>query len=322
MIYILCVVHVTYWLGTFGQPISSLILFEMPVIFFISGAAISLGGKHRGLLPTLANRAMRVLAPYYVLAALCSIAFLVFSLVRGHDILQKHTAVVIFKALWPTDGALPVPYTRHLWFVTPYLIVCCIFCFYQKLADRSNRYVFLIAFLSLCAFVQMLTDNMLIRNVVFYSFFYAAGYLCYNKMTVNQMTLVGICSLSVVALLYVFGWKGSMQLHKFPPDMLFLCYGITSLCILGIILNYITIPQNRLLRIWNTNGYTIYLWQNVTFAIFTYGTAIFMENSAKLLPVIDFVFKALSIFIIATVLSFVVVPFERNVIRRIGRKVS
>jgi len=314
MIYILCVVHVTYWLGALGSPVSSLILIEMPVIFFISGAAISVGGKHRSLMSTVANRAKRVLAPYYVLAAVCIVAFLIICCVRGHNILQKQILGVMLKALWPADGSLPVPYTWHLWFVVPYMIVSCMFCCYQKLADRSNRYIFLFALFGVCALTQVLTGNLLIRNVVFYNFFFVAGYLCYKRLTIKQMAIIGAGAMSVVAVLYAFSWKGAMQLHKFPPDMLFACYGIAALCVLGIIFSKITIPQNRLLRIWNTNGYTIYLWQNVAFTIFTYGTAIILGTSFKLPVVFDFAFKSVSIFIIATALSFVAVPLERAVI--------
>lgn len=319
MIYILCVVHVTYWLGALGQPVSSLILFEMPVIFFISGAAIKASDKHRGLQTTVANRAKRVLAPYYVLATVCIIAYLIISSVMGHDIFKQQTLVTIFKALWPADGSLPVPYAWHLWFVTPYMIVSCIFCFYQKLADISNRYAFLSVLLGICALTQVLTDNMLIRNVVFYNFFFVAGYLCYKRFTIKMMAIIGICAIMLAAVLYLSCWKGAMQLHKFPPDMLFACYGIAALCVCGIFFSKITIPQNRMLRIWNTHGYTIYLWQNVAFTIFTYGTAISVCQGIKMPTAVDFAFKSASIFIIATALSFVAVPLERAVINNAVR---
>ncbi len=322
MIWILCVVHVAYWLGAFGQPLSSLILFEMPIIFYISGSAISVSGKHRGLSATIVNRARRVLTPYYVLAPVCIFAFFIIRYVLKHDIYQEPLSTIILKALWPHDGSLPMPYTMHLWFVTPYLIVCCISCFQQKLADKSNRYVFLLALLGLCAVTQAITDNMLVRNVVFYNFFFMAGYLCYKKISIKGIAIIGACALIMTGVLYAFCWKGAMQQHKFPPDMLFVCYGIAALCIFGVIFSKIKIPQNSLLRIWNTNGYTIYLWQNVVFTIFGFVVARIVGPITELPQAVDFAFKSVSIFIIATALSFVAVPVERALIRFVTQSVD
>lgn len=320
MIYILCVVHVGYWLDALGQPIASLILFEMPVIFFISGAAISVSGKHQSLPSIVVNRVKRVLAPYYVLAAaVCIFALLIICCVPGHEMFKQKLLATMPKAIWPTDDSLPVPYTWHLWFVTPYLIISCMFCFYQKLADKSNRYIFLCILLGICALTQVLTNNMLIRNVIFYNFFFAAGYLCYKRLNIKQMACIGIGALLLATTLYECCWKGAMQLHKFPPDMLFTLYGIVALSVWGIIFSKITIPQNKLLYIWNTNEYTIYLWQNIAFTIFVYGTAIIMGPEVKMPAAIDFMFKSASIFIIATALSFVAVPLERTVISHTSR---
>ncbi len=70
MIYIVCVIHVLYWLQIGGEPLKSLALFEMPVIFFISGAALSLSKPKRSLWRTVWNRLRRVLFPYYVYACM------------------------------------------------------------------------------------------------------------------------------------------------------------------------------------------------------------------------------------------------------------
>jgi len=183
------------------------------------------------------------------------------------------------------------------------------------MADKSNRYVFLSALFGLCAVTQALTNNMLIRNVVFYNFFFMAGYLCYKKISMKKIAIIGAYALMMAALLHAFCWKGAMQQHKFPPDMLFACYGIAALCILGVIFSKITIPQNSLLRIWNTNGYTIYLWQNVVFTIFGFVAARTVGPNTILPQAVDFAFKSASIFIIATALSFVAVPIERAAIR-------
>ncbi len=41
MIYIVCFIHVEFWLEYGKEPMMSLSLVEMPLIFFVSGAALS-----------------------------------------------------------------------------------------------------------------------------------------------------------------------------------------------------------------------------------------------------------------------------------------
>ena len=47
MMYIVCVIHVAYWLYPVAEPLKSVLLFEMPAMFFIAGAAQSLRGTNR-----------------------------------------------------------------------------------------------------------------------------------------------------------------------------------------------------------------------------------------------------------------------------------
>ena len=42
MAYIVCIIHLIYWAGFCSEPDRSFLLFEMPVIFFISGASYRL----------------------------------------------------------------------------------------------------------------------------------------------------------------------------------------------------------------------------------------------------------------------------------------
>lgn len=47
MIYVVCFTHVIYWLKIGMEPLLSIMLFEMPIIFFISGASLSFNKKPR-----------------------------------------------------------------------------------------------------------------------------------------------------------------------------------------------------------------------------------------------------------------------------------
>lgn len=120
----------------------------------------------------------------------------------------------------------------------------------------------------------MLTDYKLLREVAVYNFFFMAGYSYYRKCKPLLMILVIIgCILAIVVLQLTH--QGSfipMQKNKFPPNLMFLFFGLGTISVLGLIFTYVRIPQNRIIRRWNDHGYTIYLWQNVL--IFTLGLVI------------------------------------------------
>ena len=65
MLYVVCFIHVLYWLKIGDQPFMSLVFFEMPVIFFISGASLSFNKDPRPIMMTLKCRFYRILLPYY-----------------------------------------------------------------------------------------------------------------------------------------------------------------------------------------------------------------------------------------------------------------
>ena len=66
ILYVVCFIHVLYWLNIGKQPFMSMILFEMPVIFFISGASLSFSKNPRPVKKTLKSRFYRLLLPYYI----------------------------------------------------------------------------------------------------------------------------------------------------------------------------------------------------------------------------------------------------------------
>ncbi len=316
MIYILCVIHVAYWLDAVPEPFASVLLFEMPVIFFISGAALSVSKKRKKFTSVVTNRAKRVLLPYYAYAFACVAVFAAYYLLFDTDRSEPLVYVVI-RSLWPDDGSVPVPYAWHLWFVAPYLIISCSFYFQQKLTDRINPYIYLSLLLIACVITQILTGNSLIRSVIFYNFFFMAGYLMYKRLSKSRICLIATVAIPVLAAMFFYFWKGSMQAHKFPCDMVFLVFGIVALCLLGLIFTYVRVPANRLLNWWNKNGYTIYMWQNIAFIIA--GVLLIVLPSWLTISYVGFTVKAIMIFLLSTFLSFLAVPFERLFAKAIAR---
>lgn len=109
MIYVVCFIHVIYWLKIGSEPILSLMLFEMPIIFFISGASLSFRKEPRSFWNTLCSRFKRVVIPYYIYAVLMI------------------ALVAILTLVW------------HLWFILPYLILSCSFEIQKRILTKINR---------------------------------------------------------------------------------------------------------------------------------------------------------------------------------------
>ncbi|MDB5966622.1 MAG: hypothetical protein JWQ72_3122, partial [Polaromonas sp.] len=132
MLYIVLVIHGLFWLKLLPEAISSLLLFEMPAIFLLSGYAYYLAGhdakagdRRQQLLRYpryLQSRMTRILVPYLVYAAVCA---------------AISSAVAVRTAMAPHDfGAIalswlnPFTYGRYysagmlnwqLWFVPTFL---------------------------------------------------------------------------------------------------------------------------------------------------------------------------------------------------------
>lgn len=138
MIYIVCIVHVVHWLMYVYEPLSSLMLVEMPVIFFISGASLGMSNSKRKVVETVFNRAKRVLVPYWIYAAvsLIILAALTFSIPEQYDISQYSYKTFVRVAL--TLDIPQMPLMAHVWFILPYMILMSLFPLQRSLANRGG----------------------------------------------------------------------------------------------------------------------------------------------------------------------------------------
>lgn len=156
MIYVVCFTHVIYWLKIGSEPILSLMLFEMPIIFFISGASLSFNKKPRSLKKTLWSRVRRVVIPYYIYAFVMVAIVAVLSVIWhywlpniigifGEKIATKYMFDITtysWNDVWSilSFGNIPqAPCVWHLWFILPYLILSCSFEMQKRILTKINR---------------------------------------------------------------------------------------------------------------------------------------------------------------------------------------
>ncbi len=259
MIYIVCFIHVEFWLGFGKEPYLSLSLVEMPLIFFVSGAALSFHREPRPFWTTVRNRAKRILVPYYIYALLmlCIVAL------RLH--LPAYTWKDWAKVLL-CDAIPYLPHTSHLWFIVPYMLLSCTFDLQKRILTKINRGGYLLLCVISFLVVSHVTENSLVRNVLCYNIFMVAGYVFYKNI---RMKHVLFCAMAALVLLLVYRICQipfcPMQEHKFPPDFVFLTYGVMVLAALSMLFSIVTLPNWHILRLWNEQGFNIYLFQNIPY---------------------------------------------------------
>lgn len=317
MIYILCVIHVAYWLGAGAHPFNSLILFEMPVIFFISGASLQLSGNKHNLRSISLSRFKRVLLPFYAYA-FCLLIITCLASGASEFIESSNFPVLMFdfkNILIPADGLMNFPFNWHLWFIVPFLVISISYPLQLKAIDKIGKYPYLLILLGIFATACLVRFNFLM-TVLGYNFFFVAGFLFYKKLSLSKIIVLFFITLACFGIMI---WSGispfPMQSHKFPPDIMFVVFGFLMICLLGIIFTFVKFPANRLLERWNKHGYTIYIWQPFVFgAVYVVLEFSMVGNAIKSMEQpYRFAILAIMIFLLATATSFIFVPIERAV---------
>lgn len=270
MMYMVCVIHVAYWLAPVAEPLKSALLFEMPAVFFIAGAAQSLGrGASQPLAAHVAGRARRVLLPFFLFLPVLFLWLAVVSFAepegsRFRIDLGSFTLADVVKILL-TCGSGKIPFYQYTWFITCYFVLLCSFPLQARLQRRVGRGAYAAACLALVAVGEWLLPDFhqkyWVMNLLVYNFFFFAGYLYYRRASLRLVVAVAAVAVPLAVAGFATGMAVPMQQHKFPPDLYFVAFGMAWLSVLCLLLWRVKLPCRGLLALWNTCGYTIYLYQ-------------------------------------------------------------
>lgn len=327
MLYILCVPHVMYWLQNGGEPLLSLILMVIPVVFFISGAAMSVSNSRHGLLDTIVNRLKRIVVPFYLYACVTLLVVTVANwLIPGIERLGFRPFSIAeygwkdVLSILLCENIPGIPYMAHLWFIPLYLILSCTFPLQAKVINRVNKHVYMAVCVVLFVLAQAFTQVSMLRELLCYNVFLVAGYLYYRKC--KPRMAVGAAAVALAMLVvYVLVLGGNfcpMQDHKFPPDWVYVTYNVMTLSLWALLLWKVRIPNDRILRFWNERGFNIYLYQSFVFAIVA---AIRCRTYAfTAMPVVRVLLDMVLVFGLSMGLSMLTFPLERYVLRLFKRR--
>lgn len=326
MIYVVCFIHVMYWLKIGTEPLNSFILIEMPLIFFISGASLSVNKSSKNFVQTIRSRIKRVLIPYYIYAfmmvaivALLSVVWYLWYPQIEHIFGTKVASKYMFNitayswndilAILSCSNIPQSPCVWHLWFILPYLILSCTFELQKKVLARVNKGGYCIICIIAFTIISAITHNFLLRYIFCYNIFMVIGFCYYKNIKAKWIVTVGVISALIVAFLYCEGVAFCpMQNHKFPPDFLFVAYNLTILCATSLLFSRIVIPEFKILQLWNERGYTLYLYQSIVFfVVFAIHLAVINKIPNNF---IQAVLCIIIMFFLSTCVSYITYPLE------------
>lgn len=269
MMHIVCVIHVFYWYGIGCELLRSALLFEMPCIFAIAGAAQSF---KRGNVPPLLGfaigKAKRVLLPFCVFLPLLYLwlavmTFAVPPTAENHIDIRQLGAIDVARTI-VTCGCAKIPNYGYTWFISCYLIVLCSFPVQARLLRRVPGWAYLAANAAVVAALTPVHFPYLeneVKNLPVYNFFFIAGYLYYRDAKRGALLAVSAVAVALTVWWFACGEAMPMQLHKFPADIYFLVFGTAWVSVFALAFSRVKLPYPPLLQVWNERGYNIYLYQ-------------------------------------------------------------
>ena len=276
MLYIVAVIHGIFWLDLIPRPYSTLLLFEMPLIFLVSGYSFGLFSSNTGFklsvsgyLKYLVSRLTRILVPYYGYALVCAVV--VIAQTKGVNymgVIRDWINPFVYGKVDPF-GLL----TSHLWFIPPFILITLALPFLS-----SIKLPVWLAAVPLCFLVLVFGnqfDSSLV-NAVFYLYWTWIGYRLAIDTKSDPKLLIAVVALGTLALIlaeYFFDVTIDMQSNKLPPNLLFFTFSSVWVSLFLLLSTFVRANQlgflekSKLLQPFIARGYSIYLWQGFGYII-------------------------------------------------------
>ena len=144
------IVHVLYWGDFFTSSyinlIKSFCLFEMPVLFFVTGAS-NARSKDVPYIEYVKKRYLKLLIPYWTFAIICAALSIAKYIIVDDQIDGMFFLKVILSWILPVNRQITsISYlTWALWFVPVYLCVVLFIPWLKELKRATNIYIYYIS---------------------------------------------------------------------------------------------------------------------------------------------------------------------------------
>lgn len=296
MAWIVIAVHGVFWLSLAPRGPASLLLFEMPPIFLITGAAYFLGeGARDGRLKPsnyfdfLLRRGVRIYVPYLAYVLVSAIIVTVVKWDGGLTLSKAGMRLISWvNPLTFGAGHTWKMLSWHLWFVAPFLFVTALMPFITVKQTPSFVRPWMLATLAglgVLALSQVAMPepvNSLVKNTAFYAFWAMFGFLLAampRRWSVADYAIVlalSLAGLVAAAVLLPAQVTLDMQHNKFPPNGIFWLFSCAWMAVFLIAARLLkreqidALGRSPLLKPFMSAGYSIYLWQGIGYSLAAY----------------------------------------------------
>lgn len=290
ILYIITIIHGIYWIKYFNGPWKSIVLLEMPCIFFISGFSYALMLSNGLPMESFADyrkflikRAGRILIPYWFYAAVCLCIIFVWGDPRFFESIPAAIKTIY---AWLNPLVFGSNYSlgklnAHLWFIGPFLCVSLVLPLLAKVAvwRRLPVWAWLFVSFTIIALVGRFSPSYTLTTVTTYTIWAILGFAAagakkdprHSRIEPLTWFLATIAILAMVGYFDIFSLD--MQKHKFPPDALFFVFSVGWVALLLLVCSFVSeesvqrLSSQKWLLPFINKGYSIYMWQGVAYTI-------------------------------------------------------
>ncbi len=297
MLYITVVIHGAFWLRIMPAGIGATLLFEMPMVFIISGMAYGMSerqGAHRDIETAAGYRRFvlarlgRILVPYWAYASACGLLVFVWARHQASTDTTQHWPALMWAWLNPLNhgkdhdvGML----AWHLWFVPTFMLVTMLMPLAARCPALPRSRLLpaaVLVFMATWAWEPLqFAGAPLLKSTLFYLVFAVLGLQVARHPDVyRSVPWAGVavaCLLVLLALRLLSADPNVllMQGNKFPPNHVFFVF--VSLWVAVFMTLAFRVPQVQAwltrchdafwLRPFIKAGYSIYLWQGLAYSL-------------------------------------------------------
>ena len=281
MAYVVIIIHGSFWLGIVPAPANSILLFEMPLIFIVSGAAFAhapqpLTLNAYGLY--LLSRGVRILAPYWAYTAVCALI-----VIYARQLPALETFVAWLDPFRRAEGHAYMMLSWHLWFVTPFLVVTVLMPWLARLPvwrmaplwvwAASGALIVLAVDLFWTRATELDRESVTYLLWALFGFGLGAGAARFATRDYAIVLAAAIAAMALALNFFPTHTSAVMQANKFPPNAMFFLFSCAWVAIWLIASRVLDakwverLAQAPWLKPFIRSGYSIYLWQGLGYTI-------------------------------------------------------
>jgi peptidoglycan/LPS O-acetylase OafA/YrhL len=293
MLYIIFIIHGFFWLNLVPEVVRSSLLFEMPLIFIISGYALNLAEAQKEAKEQLTYmkfmlaRLSRILLPYFAYATAGIVICSVYSQYNNQSTWHPLQIVAGWLNPFADRSQYTIDFLKwHLWFIPTFLLITAALPFAIKLKLPVRVPLWLLT-LGATGAIYLLSlfdfpESALLKSVCFYLLWAVFGYhIATAGINAYKAEYLKIAIISIIGLIVIFSLSADpgiriMQYNKFPPNAVFFLFNClwvaTFLRLASVFQNQLQtfclyLAQQWWLKPFMTSGYSIYLWQGIGYSI-------------------------------------------------------